>query len=531
MSKKKRIVVAIVAAIVIIAAIAGGIFGYLWHQQNSLEAEVQSVQDLTWYYYGEEMTSYGRVTNDFYQDVYLLDSQTISEVFVEEGQEVKAGDPLLAYDTTLTSLQMEIQELEVENKKNRLILANRELDKLKKTTPIPDPVETPVEPVMPEPVEQELPLTDAVTGAYNYISGEVVTEQAKSSGEGTPESPYVIRCMPGCYVEGAYLNALGASEEQIFVLLQIINPVSNTADPDKYWMLTSHQFDGMTFAEDAKWSVETKQPIQDFGGEYYPEEVYPEEDIPVIPEGYTAKELAEAIKNAESQVKNCDLDVRRAELQLEQMRKVSGDGIVTAAIDGVVKTVGDRENPPQDGSAFITVSGSEGLYVTGSLSELQLEEVTVGQTVFANSWESGRSFEATIQEISPYPSDGSNSWGEGNPNVSYYPYIAYIADTEGLKNGEYVDLTMTAMYQSDAPDAIYLERAYVREENGKSYVYIADENDRLKKQYVETGKVIYGSAIEIKSGLTMEDRIAFPYGKTAKEGIRVKEASGNVFYY
>ena len=259
--------------------------------------------------------------------------------------------------------------------------------------------------------------------------------------------------------------------------------------------------------------------------------MYPEEEIPAAPEGYTAKELAEAIKNAESQVKSCDLDVRRAELQLEQMQKVSGDGIVTAALDGVVKTVGDKENPPQDGSAFITVSGAEGLYVTGSLSELQLEDVTVGQIVFANSWESGRSFEATIQEISPYPSDSSNSWGEGNPNVSYYSYTAYIADTEGLKNGEYVDLTMTAMYQSDMPNAIYLEKAYVREEDGKSYVYIADENDRLKKQYVETGKVIYGSAIEIKSGLTMEDRIAFPYGKTAREGIRVKEASGHGFYY
>ena len=48
--------------------------------------------------------------------------------------------------------------------------------------------------------------------------------------------------------------------------------------------------------------------------------------------------------------------------------------------------------------------------------------------------------------------------------------------------------------------------------------------DRLVKQYVKTGKIIYGDTIEIKSGLTEDDRIAFPYGKTAKEGIRAVNA-------
>ena len=72
---------------------------------------------------------------------------------------------------------------------------------------------------------------------------------------------------------------------------------------------------------------------------------------------------------------------------------------------------------------------------------------------------------------------------------------------------------------------IRVVKAYVREENGRSYVLKADENNRLVKQYVETGKTLYGQAVEIKSGLSMEDRIAFPYGKAAKEGVKVKESS------
>ena len=59
---------------------------------------------------------------------------------------------------------------------------------------------------------------------------------------------------------------------------------------------------------------------------------------------------------------------------------------------------------------------------------------------------------------------------------------------------------------------------------GQYYCMIVDENGRLKKQYVVTGKTLYGSAIEIKSGLTEDDYIAFPYGKDVVEGATVIEA-------
>ena len=76
---------------------------------------------------------------------------------------------------------------------------------------------------------------------------------------------------------------------------------------------------------------------------------------------------------------------------------------------------------------------------------------------------------------------------------------------------------------------IFIEKAYVREENGRPYCMIADENGRLKKQYVVTGRVVYGSAVEIKSGLSEEDLIAFPYGKGVVEGAMTTEESG--MYY
>ena len=38
---------------------------------------------------------------------------------------------------------------------------------------------------------------------------------------------------------------------------------------------------------------------------------------------------------------------------------------------------------------------------------------------------------------------------------------------------------------------------------------------------METGKIMYGS-VEIKSGLDMEDEIAFPYGKNVKDGAKTE---------
>ena len=54
-----------------------------------------------------------------------------------------------------------------------------------------------------------------------------------------------------------------------------------------------------------------------------------------------------------------------------------------------------------------------------------------------------------------------------------------------------------------------------------SYVYKKGKHGRLEKQYVEVGKNMYGS-IEIVFGLTMEDEIAFPYGRNVKEGAKTK---------
>ena len=246
-----------------------------------------------------------------------------------------------------------------------------------------------------------------------------------------------------------------------------------------------------------------------------------------------ADELAKEIADKEKELTKLDLDKRKAELALKQMESQSEDGMVYAEFNGTVKKAGDPDNLPNDGSAFLTLSGSDGLYVKGTLNELALEQVKVGQSVTATSWSTGMVFDATITEINDYPEDSNGYYyGNGNPNASYYGYTAYIEDSTGLSNGDNLSLSINLGGDEDSSDKIYLDKAYVRKEDGKSYVMKDDGTGHLVKQYVKTGKTIYGYAVEIKSGVTMDDYLAFPYGKTAKEGVKTNkdEDSGTVMY-
>lgn len=45
------------------------------------------------------------------QKVQLSENQIVQEVFVQEGQEVKEGTPLLSYDMTLVHINLETEKL------------------------------------------------------------------------------------------------------------------------------------------------------------------------------------------------------------------------------------------------------------------------------------------------------------------------------------------------------------------------------------------------------------------------------------
>lgn len=506
---KRVLVIAIVAAVA-----AGGIGGGIYVQRSKMTAEVQSVADLNSGYWGDEVNSSGLVTNDYSQTVEVSKDDEIKEVYVEEGQQVQKGDKLLALDTTVASLNLQGKELEVENLKNQITLAQNELKKLKNTKPYVEPSE----PVTSEPSTPDVPEMNG--DAYNYILWTAVPYN-QNEADGSAENPYRYLCTEDAYVTGSFFSQL--SEAGLHVVFEIRESNSVSGELLSEWEVDGSQI--VVPDADTRWSVADRTQLTEDTNISNTDTV-DDTGVDVADQGgYTQSELNDMIAEQEKKLKDLDLDKRKAELEVEKLKAQSSDGIIYANVTGTVKNLQDKDNLPTDGTPFMEIAGSEGLYVTGGISELLLDKVKPGQTVSVSSWESGTSCEAEITEIKNYPSTDVSSYGGGNNNVSYYPFVAYIEDSTGLRNGEYVDLNMTVSDEEDGA-SIYIFKGYVRSENGKSYVLKTDENDRLVKQYVKTGKIIYGDTIEIKSGLTEDDRIAFPYGKTAKEGIRAVDSDG-----
>lgn len=534
MSKKKILKIVMISIILLIVC-GLGLYAYKNYQAKKSVVNVELVSNLNWGYYGDTESSYGMVTNDSAQEIYVDDSVKIKEIFVAEGDAVEVGDPLIAYDMKELEISIARKKLEISTLKNNISLDSNRLEVLKNSNAVDKTPPKIDEEKLSELEKQDelfnsIPeIGDTNEGIYNYVTANSIPSNASIDDEtgeiqypaGTQEEPYIYFCNEDVFAYGDFYNMIRSTEGNgIYVEFYIKDINGNKFSIDGNMLPTNYD-------EECMWYVFTgEERFPSRLAEEYLEAFYQEVLEWQEPEGYTQQELVEEIASLENKLKSLDIEHRRKLLELDSLEQASNTGIVYAKVSGTVKTVGDKNKIPTNGTAFLVVMEDDGLYVNGTISELLLEHVKPGTIVTANAWESGMVFEATITEISDFPVEG-NSWSEGNPNVSYYSYTAYIEDSTGLKNGEYVELAISINNSNNS--GIYIESAYVRKENGRSYCLIADENGKLKKQYVVTGKKVYGSAIEIKSGLTEDDLIAFPYGKDAVEGATVIESTD--FYY
>lgn len=524
----KKIIAIALACVVVIGGIGGGLIWYFQSQRNARPVEVEAVSNYTTMDWGSENYSYGMATSDYVQELYAETGKIIQEICVEEGQEVHAGDVLLRYDSTRMALDVEKANNDMQQLQHQLDVANQELARLRTLTPyVPAP-----EPE-PEP-EPELPERRAVLC-------ESVDQVSQSfAGDGSPESPYRFLCTTYCQIDPGFLEELmgldrreasggqteagteaGGTEESGTAQDHF------TAVAPKYARFEVHQEDNENGPLLYGWAVNGADGFA-FLEEEFPEITEPEEPAPVtdVPqEQYTKEELAQMITSKQEEITGLEYSQKQAQLSLEQAEKELENATVVSKIDGVVKTLVDTDSVIGTDKPFLVVSGENGFYIEGTLSEALISQISVGDYVEANNWESGMIYEAQIIEISQYPEESDNYYGgSGNPNSSNYRFTAVITETEGLSNGTYLDITIRVPGSED--DSFFLWKAYIRSQDGEKYVYKVGEDGRLQKQVVSTGRTLYGDYIEIKSGLTQEDLIAFPYGKNVKTGAPVKMPEG-----
>lgn len=259
----------------------------------------------------------------------------------------------------------------------------------------------------------------------------------------------------------------------------------------------------------------TDAPVTDIPGTDETDTVTPETEEAEVT--YTKEELDKAISDKTNEIRDLKIAYQMQQIELEIMQYNIDNGGVTAEFDGTVIAVNDPEEAIINNEPIVVLSGSGGYTVRAYIGELSLENVKVGDTVSMYCYDTGMGYDGEISEISDIPS--SDFYGYSEVQQSYYPITITVNDAEGLMRGMYLEVYTENTSSDIDENALCIPMVFVKKENGTSYV-MKEENGRLKKVYIKTGKVIWGDSIIVKSGVTYDDYLAIPYSKDAEEGVK-----------
>ena len=132
---KKKIIITVTAVVLVVAIGLGVWFGVSRGRSEPVKVFAFNSVGMT-EYWGDSQESYGPVSTDKIQTVFLSSTQTVTEMKVAQGDEVKKGDVLMTFDTTLSDLQLERKRLEVEKLKLDLETAQKKLKDIQNMKPM-----------------------------------------------------------------------------------------------------------------------------------------------------------------------------------------------------------------------------------------------------------------------------------------------------------------------------------------------------------------------------------------------------------
>lgn len=572
MSKKlKR---AIIAAACVVG-VCGAVWGGLTIARNAQRGDVNvyAVNECAMTdYWGDTSNTSGMVTTDKLQKIYISQSQTVKKVWVKEGDSVKKGTVLVSYDSTLTQATVERAKIDYDRQTENLEVMKNKLELLKKAKN-----------------------KETLQAEYDKLQKELAEEIAKLDKEGgyKPDEPIEEGKLEVKGATGNSENAPlyyqiksttllnDQTLKGILTALKQPTPMGTTTTVSTYVVLVYREGDKMggepvsrglviteTFTPDSTGETsttpgeggETSTTPGEGGGEsgsgtvklsfrfcdltgyVDPERTYSSDKYKeltrkiaqvqeLLDASMTQLEINKAILEKAQAVKEQEVNLKVAKLKLDKKLAELGDGNVYAEFDGTVKAVRDPDAAYNNSEAVVELSGGGGYYVTGTLSEMDLGSVQVGDTVSISSWMTGAACEGTIVSIDDYPTSNGSNWGDGNRNVSYYPFKVFVTEDANLQPNDYVDIQYQKVSaQQQAGSSLYLQSMFIREDNGKSYVMARGEDGRLEQRWVQTGRDLWGSYTQIRGGLTVDDYVAFPYGRDVVEGAHTQEATTDQLY-
>ncbi|MBR4308824.1 MAG: HlyD family efflux transporter periplasmic adaptor subunit [Oscillospiraceae bacterium] len=554
MAKGWKIALIIFVCLLLCGAVVVGAFWYLANKTEPVA--VTSVKDHALGYSDEVPFYDGVVSTSNLQSVFLSGTQTVKEIYVTEGQYVEKGAALFRYDTTLTDIQLERQRTTVEQAQLALKNAQEDLEKIKVMKPYtPPPTTRPTTAPTTAPLQSidDLPYYICGTGTENNPYRYLWSEEIDFDEEFLLEH-FSKQQQTECYIafEIRERNALAGDLLDIWGLHLTRYEETVDSEEDSEEDPVEEPGDGTetepSEGEDGETETEPTEPGETEPVYYltyrffYPEEIeHVERPVATTiretewvdtSSGYTAAEIAVMRQEKEKEIRDLDLAARMEKLRFDTMKQEMGASVVTATISGTIVELRSVENALSENTPIMQISEGGTFYVTITLGEYERKLYESGDTATISSWyDYGYTVEGTLVSVSDAPVQSGYYYGSGNPDVSMYEAVLSVPADAKIREGEWVGVSFNSD-QNRATNVLYLDNAYIRDENGRSYVYRRNDQGLLEKVYVQTGTIQWGYTA-ILSGLTEEDWIAFPYGKEVKDGAPTyeDESVGSADYY
>ncbi|MBQ9609777.1 MAG: biotin/lipoyl-binding protein [Lachnospiraceae bacterium] len=538
MSIGKKIIIAVISIAIVVAVVFIVLHNVKKNSANSKTVNVYAVSEVgNDYYYGDDYNSFGgTVSINMEQKIYPISSQKIKEIYVTEGDVVKAGDVIIEYDTTAQALKLETERTEVELARTAVLVAERELDELKKVIPIEDMPQPTTEEPSTEAPTTEAPATEAPTTeapATEAPTTEVPTTEAPTTEAPATEAPTTETPPTETPTSEATATDASKQEEPVTEAPATEEPATEapvTEAPATEAPATEEPVTEAPVTEEpATEAPAAEEPVTEAPQEDWPDNEQDDSGFDDFEDGetlYTREELAKAISDKQNEIKSLNIEYQLKEIEYEIMQYQISNGQVVANFDGVVKSVTDEEEALANNQAMIVISGNSGYTVRSSIGELSLDKVSIGDVVDLFCYDTGMNYSGKITDISMIPTDDSYSYS--SLLQTNYPMTITIEDADDLEQGMYMEISLPDT--GEVSNSYYLPMPFVKRDNDNYYV-MKEVNGELKKVYVEGGKIIWGDTLEIKRGIGYNDYIAFPYASDAVEGTKTKHASIDELYY
>ena len=229
-------------------------------------------------------------------------------------------------------------------------------------------------------------------------------------------------------------------------------------------------------------------------------------------------DLNTEIQTSENSIEQNEYDIESKELEIEKYNKQIDESTVVSKKSGVVKEINENGTDQNGNSAAFMTILQEGEYrIKGTIDEQNVWMVTEGTPVVIRSrvdetqtW-SGQLTKIDTENVAKDDSDSSyGSSDSSSASATKYPFYVQLDSADGLLLGQHVYIEMDGG-QETAKEGLWLYSYYITEDDEGSYVWAANDKDRLEKRYVELGE--YDEELgeyEILSGLTLDDYIAWP---------------------